>query len=396
MFSIIDRKKAFRIAIISVILVFAIILPIFPFSTLAIAYEIKLDNKSIGFVSNTEQFNKVKTTIDNNSVGSVTEEVEVSATIVPKVSLNTVSQASQSLTENLKDVDNIVSVYGIYADGICIAASENKELLLNAIEAYKSQMQAKKDADIIVFNKNITVEECLSLTEKLSTLEDAIKTIEQNVGYKYGYYKTYTKNIKFNTIKKTDDNLYEGITVVESEGVKGEQEITQVVFYNFGEKSHKEIVKTVVISQPIDKVVIKGTKERPQVDLKGGEYLWPLDRSVSCYVSSPFGPRSGRNHDGLDIITNYGEQILAANDGVVIRASWFDGYGYCVDIQHKDGAVSRYAHCSSLDVQEGQQVVMGQVIARVGSTGRSTANHIHFEIMPDGCTPVNPYNYVVE
>lgn len=396
MFSIIDRKKAIRIAIISAVLVFAIILPIFPFSTLAIAYEIKLDDKSVGYVSNTEQFNKVKSTIEKKSVGSVTENVEVTATIVPKNELDTVSQASKSLTENLKDSSDIVSVYGIYVDGVCIAASDDKELLYNAIEAYKSKAQAKKDADIVILNKTIEIKECLSLTKKLSNLEETEKIIEQNVGYKYGYYKTHTKPIDFNTIEKTDSNLYKGITVVESEGVKGEREITSVVLYKYGKKHSKEVVKTVVTKEAIDEVVIKGTKERPEVNLKGGKYLWPLNRDVSCYVSSPFGPRGGRMHEGIDIITNYGEQIIAADDGVVTRASWFDAYGYCVDIQHKDGSVTRYAHCSSLDVVVGQQVVMGQVIARVGSTGRSTANHIHFEVMPDGYTPVNPYNYVVQ
>ena len=396
MFSIIDRKKAIRIAIISAVLVFAMILPIFPFSTLAIAYEIKFDDKSVGYVSNTEQFNKIKKSIEKNSVGSVTEDVEVTPTIVPKAELDTVSQASKSLTENLKDSNNIVSVYGIYADDICIAASESKKMLFNAIEAYKSKAQAKKDADIIILNKDVTVKECLSLTKKLTTLEETEKIIEQNVGYKYGFYKTYTQPIKFKTIEKTDSNLYKGITVVESEGIKGERELTSVVLYNFGKKQSKQVVKTVVTKKAVNKVVIKGTKARPKVELKGGKYLWPLGRDVSCYVSSPFGHRGGRMHEGIDIIANYGEKVIAADDGIVIRASWFDAYGNCVDIKHKNGTVTRYAHCSSLDVQVGQPVVMGQVIARVGSTGRSTANHVHFEVMPDGYTPTNPYNYVVQ
>ena len=119
--------------------------------------------------------------------------------------------------------------------------------------------------------------------------------------------------------------------------------------------------------------------------------IWP----TQGYVSSPYGLRFGGTefHPGIDIAAEMGTPIVAAADGVVTAAGWNGGYGNMVDIDHGDGIVTRYGHASALAVSVGQQVRRGETIAYVGSTGRSTGPHLHYEVRVGG-QPVNPAAYL--
>lgn len=118
----------------------------------------------------------------------------------------------------------------------------------------------------------------------------------------------------------------------------------------------------------------------------------PVDQP---YVSSSYGwrrhPVTGRHtlHEGLDFAAPRGTPILAASGGVVTEARYVPGYGKMVEINHGNGLVTRYAHASSISVQLGELVAKGQQIARVGSTGRSTGNHLHYEVRVAG-HPLDP------
>lgn len=96
--------------------------------------------------------------------------------------------------------------------------------------------------------------------------------------------------------------------------------------------------------------------------------------------SSPFGVRGASFHPGMDICNVVGTPIKAAKAGTVLTAGWNGAYGMSVDIDHGGGVVTRYAHCSKLLVRAGQSVEAGQQIAKMGSTGRSTGPHLHFEV----------------
>lgn len=117
----------------------------------------------------------------------------------------------------------------------------------------------------------------------------------------------------------------------------------------------------------------------------GGSYIWP----VSAPVSSPFGKRWGRQHNGIDLAANHGDQIRASRDGEVWLAGNIPGYGETVILVHGDGSRTLYAHSSRILVKPGQQVKQGQVIALVGSTGNSTGPHLHFEIIVND-QPIDP------
>lgn len=102
------------------------------------------------------------------------------------------------------------------------------------------------------------------------------------------------------------------------------------------------------------------------------------------YISSTFGPRWGRMHQGIDFAAQAGSPIYAASSGKVIQSGWESGYGNSVVIEHGDGRQTRYAHCAQLLVQTGEQVSKGKLIAKVGSTGHSTGPHLHFEVIVNG------------
>ena len=389
-----EIKNYKRTAILALVMVAVMLLPIFPLSTLTLAYEVKYQDNSIGYVSNESEYKEAEKIVNDKIVGSIDNSLELSAAIVPSNSINTVSEISKSLTDNLAMNDGIVNAYGIYVGNKCIAASFDKFLLLNAIESYKSKVLSENGADIVVFDNSVQIKGCLSLEERLTDLEGTTDLLEQIVDYKLGYFKTEIKTVEYKTVKKDDDSLYEGIEKVKTEGADGKQEIKTLNWYKNKKKVSSGVVEEKTVEKTTTKVILVGTKERPQVDLNGGKLLWPLEKGASCYISSGFGQRSGRLHKGIDIIANYGTNIVAAADGVVTRSSWFESYGYCIDIRHSDGTVTRYAHCSKLIASVGEQVVAGQTIAKVGSTGRSTANHLHFEVHPNGADPVNPNDYV--
>jgi murein DD-endopeptidase MepM/ murein hydrolase activator NlpD len=116
-------------------------------------------------------------------------------------------------------------------------------------------------------------------------------------------------------------------------------------------------------------------------------YMWPAKGTLT----SGYGWRRGRMHQGIDIAAPIGTPIMAAASGEVVFAGWNSGgYGNLVQLRHPDGSVTFYAHNNRLLVSNGQKVKQGQLIAEMGSTGRSTGPHLHFEIRPNGTTAINP------
>ena len=122
---------------------------------------------------------------------------------------------------------------------------------------------------------------------------------------------------------------------------------------------------------------------------------WP----VVGKISSPFGwrkdpVRGGRDfHTGLDIKAPKGRPIVASAAGRVVHSGWMGGYGKTIVISHPNGMTTLYAHCSQLIAKTGTNVKRGQRVALVGSTGRSTGNHVHFEVRRNG-TPMNPLKFI--
>jgi len=117
--------------------------------------------------------------------------------------------------------------------------------------------------------------------------------------------------------------------------------------------------------------------------------IWP----VSGPVTSPYGWRWGRMHEGIDVGANTGTPIEAAAAGTVIYCGWEEGYGNLVVIDNGGNLATAYGHQNSIAVACGQQVTQGQVIGYVGCTGHCTGPHLHFEVRIDG-NPVDPLGYL--
>lgn len=127
-------------------------------------------------------------------------------------------------------------------------------------------------------------------------------------------------------------------------------------------------------------------------------HTWDLSNSIPIGSPLPLMPKASSGlgyridpisqqvawHEGTDFPAAYGTPILATADGVVTRSAWDAEYGYLVEIQHKNGVLTRYAHAQELLVKRGDLVKQSQAIAKVGSSGRSTGPHLHYEVLKDG------------
>jgi murein DD-endopeptidase MepM/ murein hydrolase activator NlpD len=108
---------------------------------------------------------------------------------------------------------------------------------------------------------------------------------------------------------------------------------------------------------------------------------------------SPFGGRTYEFHAGMDIDGERGDQVIAPANGVVTEAGWKGGYGNMIEIDHGNGLKTRYGHLSKIEVEVGQPLTRGQLMAFVGSTGRSTGPHLHYELRLND-RPINPRRFL--
>ena len=108
---------------------------------------------------------------------------------------------------------------------------------------------------------------------------------------------------------------------------------------------------------------------------------------------NPFGGATSEFHPGLDISGEKGDTVIAPADGVVMKSGWTGGYGNMVEIDHNNGLTTRYGHLSQIEAVVGEEIKRGQIIGKVGSTGRSTGPHLHYEVRVEG-EAVDPHSYL--
>ncbi|MDT8902805.1 peptidoglycan DD-metalloendopeptidase family protein [Anaeroselena agilis] len=140
-----------------------------------------------------------------------------------------------------------------------------------------------------------------------------------------------------------------------------------------------------------EKLFIPGGRPRGRTVSRayGRQFVWP----AAGGISSPFGYRWGRHHDGVDIAAEAGAPVRAARAGRVAFAGWYGGYGYMVLLEHGQGYATLYAHLDDYAVERGEYVATGQRIGHVGDTGYSFGPHLHFEVRQDG-QAVNPLQFL--
>ena len=185
-----------------------------------------------------------------------------------------------------------------------------------------------------------------------------------------------------------DATLPKGETKEKQAGVNGSRSALYHVVEQNGVTVKKDLKSQQVLKQPINHIVVKGTKVIPS---RGeGSFAWP---TVGGYVSSPIGFRWGKMHKGIDIARPSNKKIMAADNGVVVSAGWGgNAYGNKIVINHQNGFETIYQHLASISVHAGQTVSKGSAIGIMGATGDATGVHLHFEVYKNGALQ-NPLSY---
>lgn len=203
---------------------------------------------------------------------------------------------------------------------------------------------------------------------------------------------TVTREIAPALETQDDDTMFLGQQRVIQEGQAGQANVLSRVVKRCGIPVASNDLNAVTVTEATPLIVGTGTKAMPELP-EGCLFLWPVQGTIT----SPFGYRyifgETNFHRGLDIAAPMGTAINAAADGTVTFAGVRGTYGNLVVITHDNGFVTYYAHCSKLLVEAGDQVTQGTPIAAVGSTGRSTGPHCHFEVRYQN-EPVDPLAYL--
>ncbi|HZX46789.1 MAG TPA: M23 family metallopeptidase [Clostridia bacterium] len=198
------------------------------------------------------------------------------------------------------------------------------------------------------------------------------------------------ENIPYETEYKESSDFYKGESIVTVAGKYGEKEIKARITRENGIETGREILEEKVVKQPVTRMVAIGTKPPPPRQ-GTGTFAYPARGKIT----SGFGRRGRKNHNGIDIALPNGTPVKAADGGTVTFSGRQGTYGYLVIIDHGEGYTSYYGHNSKNLVSKGDKVHKGQTIALSGNTGRSTGPHLHFEVRKFGI-PVNPINYLKE
>jgi murein DD-endopeptidase MepM/ murein hydrolase activator NlpD len=191
------------------------------------------------------------------------------------------------------------------------------------------------------------------------------------------------ETIPFQT-KTEIDNSASGVRI-KKDGCDGEKKIVYVATKVNGVVDEQEIKEETILKEAVDRILVKGKTVTVASRGSGGALDWPVYGQITKYYQ--------RGHTGLDIGARSGTAIRAADSGTVTFTGWQGGYGNFIIVNHGNGMITRYAHCSSINVSKGQQVARGETIGTVGSTGRSSGPHLHFEILSGGSFQ-NPLSYL--
>lgn len=185
-----------------------------------------------------------------------------------------------------------------------------------------------------------------------------------------------------NITYQDDNSLPAGQNKI-TQGVVGHRDVEAKVEMIDGVLISEELLYENVVAETSKTIIIVGTRNNTQ-------YKRPVDGGS---IVSFYGQTKDGYNNGIDIGVDEGTEVKAAAAGTVIRAGWYAEYGYCIDIEHLDGEITRYAHLSEISVEKSQVVSQGQVIGKSGSTGDCESPRLHFEIRK-GQKTVNPLEYV--
>ncbi len=335
-------------------------------------YEVVVGGRSVGVVDSKSAFNAVLQDIRNTYMNENT----LSAEFVEEIELKPVFAADRVVTAEemrhlLTDSTAGETTYAVVSGDTFGKIAYRNDMSVSDLKALNPGVNIDK----------LAIGQVLNVRELIPAL--SVRTTEQI---------TYQETIPCPVVTREDSSLYKGSSKIISKGVEGSAQVTASVYRVNGiEKERTELERTVLV-EPTSTIKAVGTKEKPKT-ASSGSFAWPCKGRLTSYFGyrKIFGSRS--YHSGIDIAGAYGTPIKAADGGKVTFAGSKGAYGYLVIITHDNGTQTYYGHNSSLLVSAGQRVYKGQTIAKMGSTGRSTGNHCHFEVRIRG-SAVNPLTYL--
>ena len=342
------------------------------------SYLLKVDGEVIGTAADRAALDDLLESIQAPycNENTVSAKFLSNVTITSEYTPSDLNQDLEAMKETLTANVNGQTVYEVREGDTFMALAFANDMDMSELEALNPDVE---NVD------NLYIGQLLHVKEEVPFL--SVQTVDR---------VTYEEAIPCPVEEVEDDSMYQGDSKVLDPGVEGEALVTADVTYRNGREQERNVIATETVREPTTRVVAVGTQARPTW-LPTGHFIWP----VYGTITSQFGYRSifgsTSKHGGIDIATSYGTSIKAADGGTVVWSGRGSGsywsYGNYVVIDHGNGKQTYYAHCSSLLVSAGDKVYQGQTIARVGSTGRSTGNHCHFEVKLNG-TSVNPLRYL--
>ncbi len=264
----------------------------------------------------------------------------------------------------------------VMVEGECVALVDSEESAKDVMNQIKAEYKNEKTVDVKIREKTSTEGMELKNGDKKPEVLSEDEAAEQMV--LTNAVTVETKDVivegiteEYKTITNKTEELNLGESRVIQEGEDGFVLVTKEISRENGEATAEKIISKKTLVDAIPEIILQGT----------AGLSFPLD---SLRVTSGFGGRWGRQHEGVDLGMPEGSAIYAAKVGTVTYSGYCGGYGLLIKIDHGGGMETYYAHCSRLLAAEGDTVEAGTVIAEVGSTGNSTGPHLHFEVRING------------
>ena len=293
-------------------------------------------------------------------------------------------------------------IYKVTINGEKIGYCEDKETLQIKINDYmENGEEGQKNVAFVQIDDMPEYQMCLQ-KKGIETNDEEIFNKIKETGVTYYRYYTIADDGKEKMSVATFDEAENAIKELKKKESRNSKDLTIIEKYEveLPEISTKDQVVAKLYEK---KVVVVATTKYPNVNAGGFSTSRSTTsaknlgisfiRPASGIVTSRFGSRWGSTHTGIDVGAPTGTPIKAAAGGTVIFSGWKGTLGKLVVISHGNGVQTYYAHCSSLLVSSGQTVSAGQLIAKIGNTGRSTGPHLHFEIRLNGYA-INPQSYI--
>jgi len=292
--------------------------------------------------------------------------------------------------ETVGFVEDVQLTHGLYLLSSLVFESEMEDILTQEVEGEVIYITEPGDAPTLIAQKmDVPYSQVKALNpgieEKLLIGQEVLISNQVNfLTVKRTVTEVYEEDIPFGSERQVSANYPQGYVAVYKSGVLGKRMVTADVTYVNGQEVERQELASVTMKEPVDQILTVGTAEPIQVlsqsQTGGKSFIWPVDGGrYSCGINGYWG------HTGMDISAPYGTIIRASAAGTVVKAvRQYYNYGIHVKISHGNGIYTLYAHMSQLACSYGDYVQQGEIIGYVGSTGNSTGNHCHFEIIING------------